>query len=350
MILEVDNDPRDAPYSSFFCDPARPTYSGPLPHGHRRFRLMLLTGERDEDVPSESGLRRLLSPLVPSYDDLHLLRADVYRHQARQAERFVNGRVALVGDAAHLMPPWAGQGLNSGIRDATNLAWKLALLVREQAGPHVLDTYHAERAGHVRQVIDLSRRFGKVFIPRQTGKVVARDVVMRAVRKVPAAREALTPRWFSTPLRYTDGALVHRPDGHQDRRVGMMFVQPEVETDAGPRRLDDVLGPWFAAVSYRCDATDLLGDEAQACWDGLGARFVRVELSRSPRTDESGAERAEDTYGSLEGWFAGAEVAVIRPDRVVAAVTTRQGLDQVTRDLARQLGTAATSQALRVSG
>lgn len=280
---------------------------------------------------------------MPSYDDLHLLRAHVYRHQALQVERFVDGRVALVGDAAHLMPPWAGQGLNSGIRDATNLAWKLAALTRGHAAVGLLDTYDAERAMHVRQVIELSRRFGKVIISRRRHTVLARDVVMKAVRTVPAARSALTPRWFSTPLRYTHGALLHRAHGHQDRRVGSMFVQPEVETGTGTQRLDDVLGPWFAVVSYRCDVEGAGGGEAVAFWRDLGARIVRVELSRSRESGTAPAERVEDVYGSLGGWFASEQVAVIRPDRVVAAVCTLKDLVHVTRDrdLRQQLEGAA---------
>lgn len=340
LILEVTNDPWDEPYSAFFCDPARPVYSGHLPHGHRRWGFMLLPGETDEEMLSEPGLRGLLGPLVPSFDDLDFLRVQVYRHQARQAEHFVSGRVAMVGDSAHLMPPWAGQGLNSGLRDATNLAWKLAAVVRGQASPRLLETYGVEREQHAREVIALSRRFGKVFIPRSRLVAAARDVILKCIRRVPGLRSWFNRTWFSTPLRY-DSGLLHRHVGDRDPRVvGGMVIQPDVEDASGTHRLDDVLGPWFAVVSYRCDAWSRMSAESQEFWKSLEARFVRVEPSHGiDSTPADDAVVVEDVHGSLRRWFAAAaaDVAVIRPDRIVAAVGTADQLDTITGTLAGQL-------------
>ncbi|MFC7492997.1 MULTISPECIES: bifunctional 3-(3-hydroxy-phenyl)propionate/3-hydroxycinnamic acid hydroxylase [unclassified Nocardioides] len=336
LILEVSNDPWDAPYSSFLCDPARPIYSGHLPHGHRRWGLMLLPGESDEEVVSAAGLRRLLSPLVPSFDDLDIIRAQVYRHQARQAGSFVAGRVALVGDAAHLMPPWAGQGLNSGVRDATNLAWRLAAARDGFDSSALLAGYHAERSGHVRKVIDLSRRFGRVFIPRDRRAVAVRDAVMHGVRSSARLRDPLTRRWFSTPLRYRDGALVHRAGGGQHPAVGSMFVQPAVEQDGREVRLDDALGPRFAVVGYRCDPATAMPGDLRDFWSRLGTTFVRVDISRSSAPEQVPDQvRVEDVHGHLATWFGrhGAEVAVIRPDRVLAGLGSLADLEAISRDL-----------------
>lgn len=353
LILESKVDPWDAPYSSFFCDPARPIYSGHLPHGHRRWGLMLLPGESDEEVVSEAGLRRLMSPLVPDFDELEIIRAQVYRHQARQAGSFVRGRVALVGDAAHLMPPWAGQGLNSGIRDVTNLVWRLAAARDGFDSATLLAGYDAERSAHVRQVIDLSRRFGKVFIPRERRAVAIRDAVMHGVRRSRSLRDPLAARWFSTPLRYTDGAFVHRAGRGQHRAVGSMFVQPKVEHDGNEVLLDDVLGPRFAVIGYRCDPAEGLSDSLRDFWDRLGATFVRVEISRSPApesvTDPASGPpvRVEDVHGQLARWFEqqGTALAVVRPDRVLAAVGGADDLGPITEDLAARLPETAGTRA-----
>lgn len=301
---------------------------------------MLLPGETDEEVLSDAGLRRLISPLVPSFDDLNILRAHVYRHQARQAERFVRGRIALVGDAAHLMPPWAGQGLNSGIRDATNLAWKLAAIERGVSTSTLLETYHAERHQHARQAIKLSRRFGKVFIPRDRKITAARDVLLGGLKHLPVLRDRFYQKWFTTPLRYSTGAFVHRTGGIQHPFVGGMFIQPEVVDATGLCRLDDVLGPWFALVSYRCEPLESLSEQAKAFWKNLDARLVRVGLSRATLVQQPASTVVvEDTYGSLEQWFrkAGAQIAVIRPDRVVAAVASTADFEAVSAELASQL-------------
>lgn len=344
LILESRVDPWDSPYSSFFCDPARPIYSGHLPHGHRRWGLMLNPGETDEEVTSEAGLRRLLGPLVPSFDDLDIIRAQVYRHQARQTTSFVNGRVALVGDAAHLMPPWAGQGLNSGIRDATNLVWRLAAARDGFDSPTLLAGYDAERSDHVRKVIALSRRFGKVFIPREPKAVAVRDAVMHGVRRSRRLRGPLTARWFSTPLRYTTGAFVHAAGKGQHRAVGSMFVQPHVEHEGRQVLLDDVVGQRFAVIGFRCDPTAELPEELRAFWTGLGTTFLRVDISQSlPPAPVDGLFRVEDLHGHLASWFGGhgAEVAVVRPDRVLAGVGGVGDLAAITRDLQGRLPLAA---------
>ncbi|MBN0727038.1 FAD-dependent monooxygenase, partial [Pseudomonas aeruginosa] len=114
-------------------------------HGVRRFEFMVMPGETEAQLSEPHNMRRLLSKVLPDPDRVELIRQRVYTHNARLAERFRINRVLLAGDAAHIMPVWQGQGYNSGMRDAFNLAWKLALVVNGKAGEALLDSYQQER-------------------------------------------------------------------------------------------------------------------------------------------------------------------------------------------------------------
>lgn len=333
LILEVDNDPLDAPFSALHCDPERPYYTGRLPRGHRRFGIMLHPDETDTEVLSQGGLRRLLSPLVPSFDELNIIRAHVYSHQARLVDKMVRGSVTLVGDSAHLMPPWAGQGLNSGLRDVSNLSWKIAAIERGLCSMRLLESYHDERHQNSREAIEVSRRYGAFFLVTNRARARIRDIGLLSLRRIPVLREVFYDGYFSTPVKYRKGVLIKKGAG-SGASVGTMFIQPHVELAGEIRLFDDVVGPWFSVVSYKFDAMNTLSASSAAFLKSLGAQLVRVDEARG-KSEDHGASVvcAEDIYGELEDWFSSnaAEVVIIRPDRCVAAVGTKENLDEVCR-------------------
>ncbi len=148
VVVDCENDSVDAPFTALHCDPpARPYVCIHLPHGFRRWEFMLFPpGEDAEAFLADDMVRQLLAGRVENPADVQVVRARVYTHHSRVATRFRSGNMFLVGDAAHLMPPWAGQGLNTGIRDVVNLSWKLAGVLRGgQLASSVLDTYDTER-------------------------------------------------------------------------------------------------------------------------------------------------------------------------------------------------------------
>src|SRR5215472_12964287 len=156
FVIDIRNDPLGRPGAYVCADPRRPYVSIGLPHGIRRFEFMLKPGETEALAMTDEFVTRLIEPLVPATARVDIIRKRVYTHHSRLAARFRSGRVLLIGDAAHVMPVWQGQGYNSGIRDALNLSWKLTMVVRGQAGEGLPATYETERREHVSSMVDLS--------------------------------------------------------------------------------------------------------------------------------------------------------------------------------------------------
>lgn len=333
VVIECDQDPLDAPYTALHCEPARPYVCLKLPYGLRRWEFMLFDGEDESQILDPAKVRELLAPHVPDPDRLNVIRARVYTHHSRIAGSFVVGRVCLAGDAAHLTPPWIGQGLNAGLRDACNLAWKIAWIVQGRLRPEALGSYHDERHAHAKAMIELADRFGAVLSLRNRLLAALRDAFFGAIRGIPAVRDYILQMKFKPMPRYRAGVVQDSGRAALDDRVGRMFVQPLVEKDGGVAcKLDDALGAGFALL-VRAPAVALPPALASSL-ERLGCRLAVVALPRSgpaPGTRPAapaGMMLLEDTENALHRWFAaaGAEWVLLRPDRYVAAAGAGAGM------------------------
>lgn len=335
VVVDVKNAGLDQPCTALNCDPRRPNVCIYLPFDFRRWEFLVFPHEDEAAIAQPDSIRALIAPYVDDIERVEIVRARTYTHHSRVAERFIVGRVAFVGDAAHLSPPWIGQGLNAGLRDVGNLAWKLAGIVRGALHPGVISTYESERRDHAKAMIDLADTFGAMLMP--TNRLVAflRDRVLGLVRFAPGLKDYILQMRFKPMPSYTRGIVL--PGGSD--AVGRMIVQPDVETADGLRRkLDDVLGPWFSIVGWQCDPQACLSDDDRAYWTSLGATFVQVSRSRSGTsrarrvTSVHGSACVEDVDNALAAWFdrhAG-PLVVVRPDRYVAAQTDAAGMARAT--------------------
>jgi len=330
LIVDIKDDPLDHPYTGMYCDPARPTVCVSLPHGYRRWEFMALPGETEADLMRPEMVRGFLARFGLKPEQLNIVRQRVYAFHARLAPKFRVGRVFLAGDAAHLMPPFAGQGMNSGVRDAHNLAWKLAAVAKGQAGPALLDTYESERRDHAAKMIDLSRMIGRVIMPTSRLQAGLRDLFFRAIALSPAVRDWFVQMRFKPPPRYAQGALVPRP-GKPDPKspLGRMFIQPMVLADGMARPLDELLGPGFALLGLGTDPAAHLDETGHRLIALLGARVLAVD---------AGADRD----GVLLPWAArhGAKIVLLRPDRYVAALGAAAEVNDLLAAFARTIGQA----------
>ncbi|MCY1021659.1 bifunctional 3-(3-hydroxy-phenyl)propionate/3-hydroxycinnamic acid hydroxylase [Pyxidicoccus sp. MSG2] len=304
----------------YVCDPRCLAVDTPLPLGHHRWEFPLASahGLRSGDSALERAWELLRARGV-SEEHIELQRAVVYVHHVRTAARWRQGNVFLCGDAAHVMPPWAGQGMSSGVRDVGNLAWKLAAVLRGQAPDALLDTYQEERMPHVQAMQRLAVGIGQVFTLRPWWARTLRDAAFRAVMATPGLN-ALLKRGDFKPQPPCHGAAVLR--SRRGGPEGTLFPQSLVaDRDGRPRRLDDVLPPGFVILGDECDPRAVLPAGATAGWAALGTRFLTVR-----RAVSTGAgDELADLQGGLARFFDnhGARVVVLRPDRVVLGLDGR---------------------------
>jgi len=290
------------------CDPERPTYSIPMPNLRHRFEFMSLPGEDPAQMIADDSIIRLVSGWMDA-GGFEIERSAVYTFHGLVASHWRHGRVLIAGDAAHQMPPFLGQGMCSGIRDAANLAWKLRHMLDHGAADELLDTYGIERATHVRQIIEAVVDYGRFICTIDPVEAAERD---RRLLSDPAPADQRMR--FGLPLLHR-GLLVHEHGGG-------LFVQPR--PGDGPM-LDDLVGPRFAVVGRTRAALGAAG----AWWaDAVGA-FVAV------------ADEVPFHAATLTKWLnnRSADVVLVRPDRYV--MWAGNDLDTVTRDVAPLLsGTA----------
>ena len=293
---------------SFIADPARPGAECLAPGGLRRWEFRLRRDEDPRQANTPAGIARLLAARGVDPATIEIAQSWVYVFHARQAERFRQGRVFLCGDAAHLMPPFAGQGLSSGIRDAGNLCWKLAAVLAGEAPDSLLDSYETERRPNIETVTRFSQRVGALVMVRHEALANLRDAACRIAVRLPGLGYRIRhfhikPEWVSGPGCF---AAKRSP-------AGQLLWQPWVVTASGDRRrLDDLLGPGW---SY------LIWNDGAGMPEQLRRRGVRP-LRVFPRLRNwrgLGAEEVVECEDRLRAQFRAhrATGLLVRPDRFI---------------------------------
>lgn len=300
---DIPDEVRDGRFSLMLCDPARPATLIPGSGRHRRWEYMLLPGENDTEVMGAPWLRHHIGKWIDP-DDVEVVRAAVYRFRALVAERWRIGNVFLLGDAAHQTPPFYGQGMCHGIRDAAQLIWRLEFVLRGTASDALLDSYQPEREPHVRTIIAASVAAGAEVCKLDPDEAARRDAAFRDAERNRDGAVAMTD--IVPPIR----------TGIVSAGGGMRLPEFIVDAPGGRRHFDGLLGSRFALIA----AAPL--SAAGEAWQAVGG----------PPVD------AADP--GLRGWLSdrGADWAIVRPDRYVFA--TGRGLtalDIALADLADQL-------------
>ncbi|UUZ62093.1 bifunctional 3-(3-hydroxy-phenyl)propionate/3-hydroxycinnamic acid hydroxylase [Polaromonas sp. P1-6] len=191
-----------------YCDPARPAIRLPGPDGTLRYEFMLHEGEDPEQMLDETRVRSWIHAREPADATLAITRKVVYAFHARVAERWKSGRVFLAGDAAHLTPPFAGQGMNSGVRDAANLAWKLAAVVQGRLSASVLESYEVERKPHAWSLIQMAVRIGTFMQPKSALVAMLTQGALKLCSVYRPVRDYVMQLKFKPKPRFLQGFLL----------------------------------------------------------------------------------------------------------------------------------------------
>lgn len=305
LIVDIDDDGEGA-CVDIRCRREGASVTLPLPHGVRRVERMLPSDSNDEWIQNDDALRRSLAEVWPAAGAAAIRNRIVRQFSSRAATRWRSNRIFLAGDAAHVTPPFAGQGMASGIRDAANLSFKLAGVCQGWLGPEVLDSYEVERRPHQRRMDELARRLRRVMAPPSR---LEASLTQHGLRLLSRSGLLSTPWLLRGPgIRQVihDGFL--EPSG----LAGRYLPQPWVTAPGlGRRRLDSLLGPrmtWLAIGQGR-DA------------GRLPDRFVGPHDSVLVEGRDF-----DDRERTLQRRFGARSALLVRPDRVVHTHLSRAAI------------------------
>lgn len=322
LVVDTLEDPHTERYGMHHGDPDRPHVIVPGLDGRCRYEFRLFQGEGEAgQSPDFSLIQRLVSP-YRTIEPRQIERVVNYRFNALNAEKWRAGRAFLLGDAAHMMPPFAGQGLNSGVRDAGNLAWKLAAVVRGEASELILDSYEAERKPHAQATIELSVRLGSVAMTTSRRAAQYRDAATRTVLASEEGRAYFEEMRYRPLSKYSRGMVVNLPETQaMDPLVGTAIGQP-LAFDMASRstlRLDEALGRGWAIIGV-----DVRGDdwaEVRDLQHLMDAPLFNVPLSDhlpEPAAEISVLIDLDNGLYREFSPFTGSFI-LLRPDRFIAA-------------------------------
>ena len=285
------------------CDPKRPQYFAPLGKGGRRFEFALMPGETIADMERPEAAWKLLSDNWGiTEDDVEIYRQIVYGFNSFLAKDWRRGNIFLIGDAAHGMPPYLGQGLNTGLRDVMNLAWKLDFVLRDLAGSALLDSYQDEREANARYYIEASLAVGAVSCTFDEAAAAERDKAFAEGTAQPPA----------DPPGLVNGLLMTGDDGLAIRPAGLLGPQAEVRYRGARGKLDDLTDTSsFTVLAFGFDPSTVLGKDHLGFLEAIGTQCVQIGDAHA---DTPGV--AADLTGAYRQYFdsRSLEAIVVRPD------------------------------------
>jgi 3-(3-hydroxy-phenyl)propionate hydroxylase len=297
------------------CDPARLSSYICVKDPNRRWEFQLLDGESREEMRSPEKIRELLDPWTAP-GNYEIRRSAVYQFHAATADAWRVGRIFLAGDAAHQTPPFLGQGLNAGFRDAVNLGWKIPLVLANVCDEGLLESYAAERDAHARALVERA-----VSIGRLMETLAAREAGLPD----PHPPESININASGPIVPPMRGGILIPEQSPDEHRVGTLLRQPSIrDGDGVEQRLDEILGGGFCLVGRKSEDLEL-GSEAGAVFARLGGRSIALE-------------DLQIVEGEWDELFDSHPTAVIRPDRYVFGVVDEAWkLDRLLIELGRNL-------------
>ncbi|MBB43385.1 MAG: 3-(3-hydroxyphenyl)propionate hydroxylase [Rhodospirillaceae bacterium] len=334
LVIDTINDFDDESDSIAYCDHRRPAITLPGPNKTRRWEFLVHKNEDGRRLLEEENISELLKPYI-SNNKVEIIRKIIYTFHARVADKWQESRIFLLGDSAHLTPPYAGQGMNSGQRDAANFSWKVATVVRSQFTPQIMKTYESERREHAWSLIQMAIQIGWAMVPRNWLHTYSQVIFFHIINLIPKLREYFLGMKFKPIPRFHEGFLC--PDGRSAKTtlIGRMLPQPTVRTlDGKKKKLDDVIGYRFALLKIGDTNASDTKQLKRKIWTILETVNLTIlfehETAKATNKECIFLESTEllPSFRKYYGW-----TLLVRPDRYVAAAFKPEEERRVEKEL-----------------
>jgi 3-(3-hydroxy-phenyl)propionate hydroxylase len=336
LVVDFAEFPDQSPFSRFFCDPRRPFNSILMPYGGRRIEFMLIDGDDREQITTFESIQRLVKRHTPYADvELKVIRSAVYGYSARVAERLQKHRVFLLGDAAHVMPPFGSSGMNTGARDANNLCWKIAFVLNNLARADILDSYDPERRPQIEAAVQYSVLVGRLANIRSWPLAIVRDAFFATANLIPSVRRYFRDMRYMPKPMITRGLIVTDP--HRSSLVGRVFPRLTLRDGDLKPDFDELCGKSFALIGIDVDPGTIRKFVHLPLWANINPAFFSVRLDCS--TGQSDFVVDDDRQKILLAPHSG-QIAIVRPDRYTAASASAKDLPSRTDFYGRKIGLA----------
>lgn len=334
LVVDFAEFPDQSPFSRFFCDPRRPFNSILMPYGGRRIEFMLIDGDDREQIKSFESIRRLVTRHTPYADvELKVVRSAVYGYSARVADRLQKHRVFLLGDAAHVMPPFGSSGMNTGARDADNLCWKIAFVLNNLASAEILDSYDPERRPQIEAVVKYSVLVGRLANIRSWPLAIVRDAFFATVNLIPSVRRYFRDMRYMPKPMITRGLIVTDP--HRSSLVGRVFPRLTLRDGDSKPDFDELCGKGFALIGIDVDHGTLGKFARLPLWANINPAFFSIRLDCFTGQFDFAVD--DDRQKTLLASHSG-QIAIVRPDRYTAATASANDMLSRTNFYGRKIG------------
>ncbi|TGK36718.1 FAD-dependent oxidoreductase [Leptospira andrefontaineae] len=330
LIVDIDGFSESMEKVEFFCNPNRPIAHVPGPQGSQRWEFLLRNKETRNEMENPEKIAELMKPWSKALAG-NLQRKAVYRFHAKTANCMGKGRVYLLGDAAHLTPPFAGQGLVSGFRDAFNISWKIAAILNKEASPKVLESYDIERRPHAKKMIRLAVFLGSIIMTRSKIAAILRDLLFKILLYSPL-KSYLTDMRIK-PLNNFNKGLFLKKERFRNTILypGTTFPQASIKLENGTWDWSDsLLGSSLAIVGYGNDPMLVLNEESKTIWKRLGGVMIYLSDQRIKSVVEDCTCFGEDVTFFFQNIFGKKNrFVIVRPDRIIGAAFEAEQADEV---------------------
>jgi 3-(3-hydroxy-phenyl)propionate hydroxylase len=302
----------------------RPMVTISLPGGMRRFECMLTGKDKIDDDSDDLAISKLFSPFIGQLR-LHVFRKKVYDRYYRYADTLQQQRIFLLGDAAHLLPPYGGQGLCSGIRDAINLCWKLSLAIAFDSSK-LLTTYETERIYHMQHTVS----FVKALAARVESSTASPTTFLKIFRyhsPVKGSIDTIQYKASKPPTFFENGFFLSTY-----KHAGHMMLAPSVYYKGRhPVVLDELYGFRFAIIGWQVDPLDHLTDDNQKLWAKIGTEFITVAPQNAV---DASWQTLFTTDTQWETYFSQDErIIIVRPDKYIVGCCAPHMLNDLSHEL-----------------